>query len=536
MKRLFLYLLFLMPNTLYTQDKIVLDSLLLNLQYAQDNSEKVKSLLKISKFHWKNDFARSMDYSQQALVIATKMKESSLIAASHHMLGGTLLLMGDLDKGLQQYLKSLKLYEELKDPDKIIETIQSIGVLYGNLQDYNQALEFFRKAISLYNERLTEKGNSSFRKIYAVYVNIGSVYGAKGEDRSALEYYLKGLELAEAQGEYKELGVIYYNLAKCHFNLMEFEKAYGFIQNSLAIYTKTSDKRGIATCNLALGNYYIGIEEFPMAGAAVQKALNQGKEVGSLQIQQYAYQLMSLVYEETNQHNKSLGAYKLYKSTYDSLLNQQTLAKITQVKMQFEFDKKEKLLHAEQQRRELKYGLIISIISLGFVVIGFLYRLSRSHSNRSRLEKKNLVNELEYNNKKLTTHVLFLMKMNESITGISKRLLEFKFKLKQKDSEVLQKIIFDLHSSIDQDARKEFEFQFLRIHSDFYNNLQKKFPNLSSTEKKLAAFLKLRLSSKEIASITGQSTRSLEVARYRLRKKLGIANMEVNLVNFLSEL
>ena len=41
------------------------------------------------------------------------------------------------------------------------------------------------------------------------------------------------------------------------------------------------------------------------------------------------------------------------------------------------------------------------------------------------------------------------------------------------------------------------------------------------------------MSSKEIASITGQSVNSLETARYRLRKKLGLTNQEVNLVNFL---
>ena len=83
---------------------------------------------------------------------------------------------------------------------------------------------------------------------------------------------------------------------------------------------------------------------------------------------------------------------------------------------------------------------------------------------------------------------------------------------------------------------EEFEYRFQNVHEEFYQNLKKKFPDLTPAEIKLAAFLRLNMNTKEIASITNQSVNSLETARYRLRKKLGITNQEVNLVNFLLDI
>jgi DNA-binding CsgD family transcriptional regulator len=62
------------------------------------------------------------------------------------------------------------------------------------------------------------------------------------------------------------------------------------------------------------------------------------------------------------------------------------------------------------------------------------------------------------------------------------------------------------------------------------------YPDLTPNEKKICAFLRLNMSTKDIAAITHQSVHSLNVARTRLRKKLGIDGTDENLVNFLNRL
>jgi len=76
--------------------------------------------------------------------------------------------------------------------------------------------------------------------------------------------------------------------------------------------------------------------------------------------------------------------------------------------------------------------------------------------------------------------------------------------------------------------------RFKQVHVEFYKNLIDKYPELTSGELRLCAFLRLNLSTKEIAQLTGQNIKALEMARFRLRKKMGIADSDTNLVVYLS--
>jgi DNA-binding NarL/FixJ family response regulator len=79
-----------------------------------------------------------------------------------------------------------------------------------------------------------------------------------------------------------------------------------------------------------------------------------------------------------------------------------------------------------------------------------------------------------------------------------------------------------------------FALYFDEVHNNYLTTLKTKFPQLSNTDLKLCAYLRLNLSSKEIAQLLNISLKGVEVSRYRLRKKLGLAT-EVNLHDFLLE-
>jgi DNA-binding CsgD family transcriptional regulator len=81
----------------------------------------------------------------------------------------------------------------------------------------------------------------------------------------------------------------------------------------------------------------------------------------------------------------------------------------------------------------------------------------------------------------------------------------------------------------------EFEIRFKEVHKDFYNELHKAHPDLTLNEVKICAFLRLNMSTKEISAITHQSVKSINMARFRLRKKLHIDRDE-NLIAYLKSL
>ena len=90
----------------------------------------------------------------------------------------------------------------------------------------------------------------------------------------------------------------------------------------------------------------------------------------------------------------------------------------------------------------------------------------------------------------------------------------------------------------DQDAQiwEEFEMRFNKVNSEFYQKLAARFPELTLNEKRLCAFLLMNMTTKEISSITGQSTEAIGKARTRLRKKMGITNHDESITAILSSL
>ena len=83
--------------------------------------------------------------------------------------------------------------------------------------------------------------------------------------------------------------------------------------------------------------------------------------------------------------------------------------------------------------------------------------------------------------------------------------------------------------------RDTFELFVEERNRDFYRRLDNRFPNLTNSERRLAALLRLDLSSKEIANLLNISTKSVEMNRYRLRKKIQIGK-DVNLCEFICEI
>jgi DNA-binding CsgD family transcriptional regulator len=152
------------------------------------------------------------------------------------------------------------------------------------------------------------------------------------------------------------------------------------------------------------------------------------------------------------------------------------------------------------------------------------------------LKKQRLSDVVEFKDKELTLNVMNLIKKNEIFVDLSNRLIQMEQKttdpaMKQ---EIIQ-LINSLQRNSSQEMWEEFEVRFRQVHNSYYEKLLVRFPELSPSELKLCALLRLNLSTKEICELSGQRPSTLDVARYRLRKKLGLSNSQVNLVTFLSQ-
>ena len=103
--------------------------------------------------------------------------------------------------------------------------------------------------------------------------------------------------------------------------------------------------------------------------------------------------------------------------------------------------------------------------------------------------------------------------------------------IKKKIKQITRAIESDIQLD---DSWAQFETYFDQVHENFFKRLREKFPKLTPKDQKLCAYLRMNLSTKEIAPLLNISVRGVEISRYRLRKKLVIES-EVNLVAFIME-
>ena len=143
--------------------------------------------------------------------------------------------------------------------------------------------------------------------------------------------------------------------------------------------------------------------------------------------------------------------------------------------------------------------------------------LKMSSEANLKLEK-----EIETKEKEQKKIALNIIRKNELLSELKSGIESFKSKsegkLKYSDLNSLKLLIIE-NLNIDKE-RKSFDKYIKEINNSFYRNLDKKYPDLTENEKKLCSLLRLKLSSKEIASILNITPKSVEVSRYRLRKKM----------------
>ena len=148
--------------------------------------------------------------------------------------------------------------------------------------------------------------------------------------------------------------------------------------------------------------------------------------------------------------------------------------------------------------------------------------------NMQEYQKHILELELQTKSSEVAGKSLSIAKQSEMIENIQ-NILDSEKDFNKLKSEIKKAIKIN---EVNKHEWEIFETNLNQIHNEFIINLSKKYPNLTPKDIKLCVYLKMNLSSKEIAPMMNISFRGVELHRYRLRKKLNLAQEE-NLSKFL---
>jgi DNA-binding CsgD family transcriptional regulator len=151
-----------------------------------------------------------------------------------------------------------------------------------------------------------------------------------------------------------------------------------------------------------------------------------------------------------------------------------------------------------------------------------------------QLRNEKLRDEISFKSQQLASSTMGIIKKNEFLMSLKKKLKSQKDSLGTRyPDKYYQSIVKKIDENISgQDDWNIFEANFVKAHETFLKNLKQSFPDLTPSDLRLCAYLRINLTSKEIAPLLGISVRGVENHRYRLRKKLNLASDE-NLTEFI---
>jgi len=520
------------------------DSLQHELLKTQADDKRAKINLALSEQMRESSPLLALEYARESESVAKRIKSDSLLATSYLSQANIFFHLGNYPRAMQLYQSIITIGKKTNDSFILAAGYGNIGLIYYQQNDFKNALKYYRESLVEFRKIQSQLDNARLKKEATLLSNIGVVYEQTKKFDSANFYYRDAYVLSDKLGDDKMMANILNNQGTLYRDKGDVPSAHQFYHKALRLRKAKKNKLGMTRSFNNLGQFFVETERNDDSAVFyLKQAIDLGKEIGYWQTVSSSTELLYKLYQQKGKYKEAYETLELNRQVNDSLFNVESSRKIAQLEMQFEFDRQQSLLAAKQKERELYTWMGGGALTFLLIIVTLLFFLQRSKTKRSeleqahlQLERASLKNDLAIKDKELATNIMYLLNKNELINSMSEKLLEIKGQLAAENQPAIQKVVLDLQSNLQPELWQEFDFRFQQVHEQFYKVLNERFPDLSPSDRRLCAFLKLNMTTKEISAITHQNVKSIDVARTRLRKKLNLTGIDHNLVSFLLQL
>ncbi len=536
--------------TLSADDSNILpDSMNYKYEIAGSDSARVHILIEMSRFYSTTDLKQSIMQAEKAMEIATESKDKNLISFALFNAGNSYFMQGMYEVATGYFYRYLDIQKQMNHKPGIAYALANIGAIRIRMQDYETAKHNLLEGLRILRSSLQEEDRAKYKEdIPNILNNLGIVYQSLSNYDSALWYYREGIRISDYLDDPRYFQAsLYNNIGGLFLTINLPDSAYVPLEKSMEVRLERNDLAGQASSHSQLGEYYLLTGGSRKALQHFYDGLNIAQKIGSIDLQSGFTKQLYDYYKNSGNADSALKYFELNHKYTQELNNEETVRELTRLELLSGFREKEKLARIEQDRLNTIYLFTAALLVLLLLVFVLLYFLMNNRVGRLKLEKNNLEltaqnsllekenfgKELEIRNKELSTHVMGMIRKNETVSQIVEVLSS---NLNKDNEKFFLQIIRDLGTLQDENVWDEFEIRYQQVHNEFYEKLQETNPHLTTNERRLCAFLRLNMTTKDISSITGQTVRSIEVARTRLRKKLEISNLDVSLIEFLNSL
>jgi len=442
---------------------------------------------------------------------------------------------GNYSAAISKLLLAAKTPENDKSLSTLISIYNSLGYNYKAVNELDAAKEFYLKA------RTLAKKTGGKITLTMVDNNLGSVYRILNQFDSAIFYYNEASQLLSDSGNKFFMAQNLTNLGNLLEQLGDYPQAKNYFEQCLTLSENAGIRYGVLISKLNLGNVHRLIQEFDQSESFLNQALAMALDMGLKREQAHAFEHLSWLGRDRRDFKS---AYEFLEKQYvlkDSLTNESVKKQANELRGRYEFEKKENEIIILSSQK-LYQQLVITSLAIGFLVLFLLVQWWRSKNKllkkemeKDLLREKFLKEELENKDKELANQAKQLLKVHQKLEDTEQKLSEL-YKTDVKTKDKLNKPANSLVLNPLKDLIKDFEQRFTADNQDFFKILLEKYPDLSLSELRICAYMRLNLSNKELAQVLKKSVRTIETYRTDIRKKMKLSineNLVLHLLTLL---
>ena len=339
-----------------------------------------------------------------SLQINEALKNKKDIAGSYHNIGIIYYHQNNYQEALKNYFAALNMRKEIDDKQGIANSYNDIGLIYDDPNNYQEALKNYFAALKIYEEVGDKK------RTVAAYNNIGRIYNSQDNHSEALKMYFASLKINEDIGDKFGIAFSYNNIGNIYWNQVNYPAVHPREKSSkkltqiasnnllkealknyfaaLKIREEIADKQGIVESFINIGNTQIDLNKLKEAQDNLNKALQLSKGLGSKEWIKESYSRLEELDSIQSNWKAAYQHHKLFILYRDSIDNEETKIKAMQSARNYDFEKKEAITKAEQDKKnavtaaetkkqKVIIGLVVITLLLLLMLAGFAFRSIR---------------------------------------------------------------------------------------------------------------------------------------------------------------
>lgn len=334
---------------------------------------KVKIYNELFRAYVNSDPVKAIGYTREALALATEINDQKGMAASYNNIGVSYRNQGALDKALENYLMSLRIYDNLKNVDGIATTKNNIGTIYSLKKDYGQALKYFEDSYQQFSQTKDKQ------KMIGSLNNLGNIHSDLQLYEQALKFYSQALQMNE------ETGKIYSdplnNIGNLYFKQGNYQRATDYYQRAINLAKKENNRITVLNIMTNLGEVFSKTGQAAKAQTCLDSAMQLCKELEAYVFESQILKSLAGNYSKQGKMKEAYEAMLSYDKAKEKVYGEESSRRIAQMEMALDLQSKEKevdelKMEGTIKSMELKNTrMVITIVVLVIIAAISLFNL-----------------------------------------------------------------------------------------------------------------------------------------------------------------